>query len=109
MHATRHPDRTDRIPYRDIRSHAAFITELVSAASAQRWKMRIVTALRLLAEQAERWPRAEDPGLEDMDLREATMGRRPHVYRILYDFDADRIIVHRIRHAAQNSIDGDDL
>lgn len=44
-----------------------------------------------------------------MDLREATMGRRPHVYRILYDFDADRIIVHRIRHAAQNSIDGDDL
>ena len=97
------------IAYRDIRSHAVFITVRVSATSAEHWKTRIVAAVNSLAEQPERWPFAEDPGLEGLGMREATMGRRPHVYRILYDFDRDRVIVHRIRHAAQDSLDEDDL
>ena len=88
--------------YWDMRSHAAFITTTVSASSAERWKDRIVAALKKLADQAERWPITEDPGFDGLNLHEANIGRRPHVYRILYDFDEERVIVHRIRHAAQD-------
>ena len=95
--------------YRDMREHAAFITRLVSACAALRWNARLATALKQLADQAELWPLAEDPGLEDLDMRVAAMGRRPRVYRVLYDFDDERTVVHRIRHAAQGYLAGDDL
>ena len=89
--------------FRDMRSHAAFI------ASADRWRLRIVEAMTKLADQAERWPLVEDPGMADLKLREAILGRRPHVYRIWYDFDDERIVVYRIRHAAQDDLAEDDL
>ena len=39
----------------------------------------------------------------------AIEGRRPHVYRILFLVDNERVLVYRVLHAGQNYIDEDDL
>jgi hypothetical protein len=44
-----------------------------------------------------------------IDLRALMSGRRPHVFRILFTFDAATVTVHRVRHAAQDRLTDDDI
>lgn len=47
---------------------------------------------------------------EDASLRQLLYGRRPHVYRIIYDIDEGSGIVHvlHIRHGARDAMTGED-
>ncbi len=93
----------------DIRRIAGFIRLHVSRKSSDRWTNQIQSTLDSLDFQAERWPSADDPGLDGTGIRVRLMGRRPHVYRILFLVANDRVLVYRIRHAAQDSLGEDDL
>ncbi len=75
----------------------------------ERWLARIETAISKLADDAARWPEADEANLLGRDLRSCLVGRGRHVYRILFLIDADRVIVVQVRHAAQDSITEVDL
>lgn len=50
------------------------------------------------------------PVPEDASLRQLLYGRRPHVYRIIYEIDARNRVVHvlHIRHGARDAMAGED-
>ena len=94
---------------RDLARIARSIGTNVSATSAIRWRMRIESAIRSLANDAEQWPEADEAVALGLNLRFHSVGRRPHVYRILFTFDDAAVDVFKIRHASQDYITEDDL
>lgn len=86
----------------DFRQITRFITQRVSASSADRWLAAIQSTIQRLATDADQWPQADDD--LGIDLRERLHGRRPHVYRILFTIDGDTVNVLRVRHAAQDRL-----
>ena len=93
----------------DLRRIADGIAERVSVASARRWAALLRTAIADLADSAEAHPQADEAATLRLDLRMRLAGRRSHVYRILYTFTADEVLVHRVRHAAQDYLTESDL
>jgi plasmid stabilization system protein ParE len=85
------------------------IARTVSVSSAEKWGNQSDRAMRSLAEDAEIWPEADEAASLDRDLRFRTIGRRRHVYRILFTLDDKTVTVHRIMHAAQDWLTEDDL
>ena len=66
-------------------------------------------AIRTLANDAEKWPEADEAATLDSNWRCLSVGRRPHVYRILFTLDDAAVDVFKIRHASQDYITEDDL
>ena len=93
----------------DINGLLDNIKDRVSVTAAARWLKRLNNALQALSDDAERWPLTEEPSLADTDIRELLFGRRPHIYRVFYNYTTERVVVYRIRHSAQVSIDEDDI
>ena len=85
------------------------IAENVSEESGSRWLTKAQAGIAALAYHAEQWPQAEEAHEVNRDLRYRLFGRRRHVYRILFIIEGDRVIVHRIRHAAQDYLAEGDL
>lgn len=94
---------------RDLARVARSIGTTVSAKSAMRWRMRVEFAIRSLANDAEQWPEADEAALLGLNWRCRSVGRRPHVYRILFTFDDACVDVFKIRHASQDYITENDL
>jgi len=90
-------------------SHFAFITETVSRASAIRWRNQLLDRLSTLADHPEQHPVTGDAEELGSEVREVLAGRRKHVYRVLFTIDGDVVNIHRIRHAAQDRLEADDL
>ncbi len=95
--------------YKDILRNAAWMAEHISPQSAARWHADIEAAIQTLANDPERCPQADEAANLGIDLRVLLSGRRPHVFRILFTFDATTVNVHRVRHAAQNRLTEDDI
>lgn len=93
----------------DVRQTMTWLTEHVSRASAARWHARVEAALESLANNPERCAVADEATDLGVDLRELLVGRRPHVYRILFTIDGNTVNVHRIRHAAQDRLGEGDV
>src|SRR3569623_75783 len=88
----------------DVRRIAGFISRRVSPKSAARWQNRIESAIGRLERDAETWPEADEAAELNRTLRCMLHGRRPHVYRILFTINGQMVNVHRIRHAAQDTL-----
>ena len=104
--------RTVSVPQnvlRDMAKTARSIAKNVSEVSARKWRKRIEAVFRKLAKDAERWPEAEEAGLVGLNLRCCLVGRRPHVYRILFRCDDASVEIVKVRHAAQDYLTEDDL
>lgn len=99
------PARVRRELYRTARSIAA----KVSTRSGELWLARIEAAFQKLANDAERWPEAEEAGLFGLVLRCCLVGRRPHVYRILFRYNDATVEIVKVRHAAQDYLNEDDF
>jgi plasmid stabilization system protein ParE len=98
-----------RKAYADLDSHFEFITRNVSRSSAIRWRDRLLERIATLEHHPEQHPLSEDAGELGLELREFLVGRRRHVYRVLFTIEGDVVNVHRVRHAAQTQLDPDDL
>jgi plasmid stabilization system protein ParE len=85
------------------------IAERVSVASARRWATLLRTAIVDLADTAETHAEADEAATVRLDLRMRLAGRGSHVYRILYTFTSDEVLIHRVRHAAQDYLTEGDL
>ncbi len=104
--------RTVSVPQnvlRDMARTARSIAKNVSEASARTWRKRIEVVFQNLAKDAEQWPEAEEAGLFGLDLRCCLVGRRPHVYRILFRIDEASVEIVKVRHAAQDYLTEDEL
>lgn len=93
----------------DVRRNADWLRRHFSAKSADRWNDGIVAAIQTLTNNPGRCPQAEEAPDLGIDLRVLMSGRRPHVFRILFTFDATTVSVHRVRHAAQDRLTNDDI
>ena len=93
----------------DIRRNVRWMVQHVSDASAAKWHAAIYAAIAKLSHDPQRCPRAEEADDLGIDLRERLCGRWRQVFRILFTIDEETVIVHRVRHAAQDWITADDL
>ncbi|MFO0801650.1 MAG: type II toxin-antitoxin system RelE/ParE family toxin [Gemmataceae bacterium] len=93
----------------DLRSITAFISREVSRASADRWLKGISTRIDSLESTADVWPEADESSSLPLDLRMMLYGKKKQTYRILYEIEDDVVQVHRVRHAAQDSLAADDF
>lgn len=85
---------------RDVR----YIACTVSGAAADRWYDAISRTMESLADEAETWPEADEAERFGINLRFRIHGKKRHVYRILYTYDDETVIIHRVLHAAQDWI-----
>jgi len=94
---------------RDLHRSGVSIRTTVSGESAKRWIAKLCTAIDGLAETADRYPEADESAAVGLNLRMRIVGNRSHVYRILFTIVGDTVLVHRVRHAAQDYLTEDDL
>ncbi len=74
-------------------------------SAAERWHTRFIAAvIEALEGDPHLYPEAEEAGDLGINLRVMPYGRRRQVYRVLFTVAGSRVIVHRIRHAAQDRL-----
>lgn len=93
----------------DIRRNAIWLRKAFSARTADRWNDDIITAISKLTRRADQHPEADEAAHLGVALRCKLQGRRPHVFRVLFTLTDDAVVVHRVRHAAQDQLTEDDL
>lgn len=75
-----------------------------------RWYAQMLRVVEKLSTNPGHHPQAEDNFNADIDLRELIVGRRRGiVHRILFTIDEQIVYVHRVRHAAQDTLSEEDL
>ena len=92
----------------DMRQSYRWLAER-NRAAADRWRDSLVTSVRSLAENPERGPLAAEEELADLGIRELLIGKRSRVHRVFFRVREDIVEVLRVRHAAQDSLSGDDF
>lgn len=74
-----------------------------------RWQKQLGRAFRELEDHPDRYAEAHETEKFGFDLRELLIGKRPHVYRVLFTVDENAVNVLRILYAAHDELDEDDL
>lgn len=79
-----------------------------SHEQASRWYRGFLTAMLKLESNARRHPLAAETDFVPYELRQLNygLGRRP-THRALYAIRDDKIVILRVRHLAQDSLEGD--
>lgn len=77
----------------------------VSPVSATRWRRRI----EAVASDADQGSEADEAVDLSLDLRCRSVGRRPHVYRVLFTTNEDTVFTHRVVRAARDRLTTDDI
>lgn len=80
-----------------------------SLPSAVRWHERLRMAFETLHEHPNRCPLAPEDEWYDGTLRQLLYGKRPHVYRILFEVRGTTVYIHRVRHGRQDLLGPDEL
>jgi plasmid stabilization system protein ParE len=79
-----------------------------SVAGAIRWYVKLMDAVRMLADNPEQWALAPEsdwyPG-----VRHLIFGNKRRAYRILFEIRDDTVYILRVRHGAQNLLGPDDM
>lgn len=78
----------------------------IESIAAARWFNRLESALDGLAELPYRCPLAPEVTEINIELRQLLYGKKPHVYRIIYEVDEARrtVLLIAIRHGARPSL-----
>lgn len=92
----------------EIRRGYSWLAER-SLAAANRWRDSILAAVDSLAENPDRCPLAPEDEWYAGTLRQLLHGKRRSVYRILFEMRNQVVVILRVRHAAQDLLDADDL
>lgn len=81
-----------------------------SSDQAIRWLEGFQAALRTLSRNPERWPFAPEQGCVPFDVRELTYGvGRRKTHRAVFEIRGQAVVVHAIRHLAQDTLTSDDF
>ena len=93
----------------EIRLHHAWMQKNISRTPADKWYEGIRARISTLENNPATWPLADESATLDFELRVILYRRGRHVHRILFEIDGDTVFVHRVRHAAQDSLTADDF
>jgi plasmid stabilization system protein ParE len=94
---------------RDVEDQLAWWRRLGRAAP-DRWHARFLAkVIATLEADPHQFLPADEAADLGIDLRVMLYGRQRQVYRVLFTVEGDRVIVHRVRHAAQDRLTGDDI
>ena len=73
---------------------AGTIARTVSSSSAARWRFRADDAIQSLARDADQWPEADEAPDLARNVRCRMFGRKPHVYRVLFEINGEVVQDH---------------
>lgn len=95
---------------RDLVRACAWWAQNRSPEQARRWYTGFSAAIRSLAQNAERCPRASESESFPFEIRQLNygIGRRP-THRAVFTIREDTVVVLRIRHLAQDQLLPNDL
>jgi plasmid stabilization system protein ParE len=93
---------------REIDNSLAWLAER-SRQAAARWNEKLLQAVRSLEENPERCGLAPESEWYSGELRQLLYGKRPGVYRILFEIREDTVYILRVRHSAQTILGPGDL
>jgi toxin ParE1/3/4 len=79
--------------------------------AAARWYNELELAVYALASYPHRCPVAPEARRMKRELRNLLYGKKPHVYRVIYEVDEGRqaVLVLHIRHGARRKLKSSDL
>lgn len=80
-----------------------------SVAAGARWHNGLLVAVDTLRIDPGRSPLADEAANLGCELRELLYGSRRSCYRVLFTVEGDTVIIHRVRHAAQDRLGADDI
>lgn len=94
----------------ELYRNASWWAEHRSTEQAAEWLEGFESALKLLCENPERWPLAQESGMVPVEIREMLFGiGRRKTHRAVFRIHGGRVIVHGVRHLAQDALTGDDF
>jgi plasmid stabilization system protein ParE len=93
----------------DIRIQHAWMQQNLSRSSAEKWSDGIIARIHTLENDPAMWPLADESSVLNFELRVILYRRGRHVHRILFEVSGEKVIVHRVRHAAQDTLTADDF
>jgi toxin ParE1/3/4 len=85
---------------REIEGQYSWLAER-SKAIALRWQNSLLEAIESLERNPERCPEAPEAEWYK-GVRQLLHGKRPHIYRILFEIRKPTVVVLRVRHGAQD-------
>ena len=94
---------------REIRRSFAWLLIERDRTYAEKWYVRIQTAIASLVFDADQWPEAAEAEWFGPGLRERLVGRKRQAYRILFSIQGEIVYVHTLRHISQDFLTPDDL
>lgn len=76
----------------------------VPTTALDRWIRRMEETVESLSVRPEIWPPARENKRSRRPLREKLFGRKPHVFRIIFTVENDKVYVLRIRRAGRRGL-----
>jgi len=71
---------------------------------APTWYDGIVAAIKTLATNPQRCPKAQEAVSFGREVRQLLYGHRPHTYRILYSIRGQSVVILHVRHSARERL-----
>jgi plasmid stabilization system protein ParE len=94
----------------DLESACAWWAQNRSHEQAQRWYAGFAAAIRSLAQEPERHPRAQESESSALELRQLHYGLgRRRTHRAVFVVRENMVVVLRVRHLAQDQIAPGDI
>ena len=93
---------------RDINDNFNWMAEH-SQSRANRWRDRILSTLDTFEENPERFPLAPEDQFYEGAVREFLAGKRPHLFRILFEIRVETVVILRIRHTKRDKLRPEEL
>ena len=95
---------------RDIEKESRSQRREGGARAESRWRSHVERFQLQLEADPLRYPQAEEADALNIDLRELIVGKkRGTAHRVLFTIRGNLVVIHRIRQAAQDRLNEDDL
>ena len=98
-----------RLAQADAREKIRWLTANRSHAVAERWFMRYESARDSLIENSDRCPPVEEAGELGQNVRQLLFRFGKSYHRLVFTVEGETVVIHRVRHAAQDRLTDGDL
>jgi len=88
----------------DLNGILDWLISQYAGATGLRWFEGLEEAIASLAQSPARCPLAPENRSFPFEVRHLLYGRRPHVYRIIFTIEAERVVILRIWHGRRRPL-----
>ena len=94
---------------RDVDQTLRWFLDQRATGAAARWHARLLSRIDTLETRPQRCRLAEEAKDFGIEVRELLFGRRPGMYRILFQIKGQVVQILRIRHCARDDLSAEDF